>query len=174
MHSNLIMSTKTTRVNAGAVAGSSDITSGAWLDMEGFDSVKFTALFGTLSSGAVTSIKVQASNDSGGSSAVDLAGATLSIAEDRDDDVLILEVTKLQGYRYVHLHIDRATGNAVLDGVIAEQYSARKSPTTHDSTTVAGALLSVSPQPVTTGLTETTVTYTGTTTTVSNTARTSS
>ena len=46
--------------------------------------------------------------------------------------------------RYVRLVIDRATANAVIDGVIAIQYGARKMPTTH-ATSVAASESHTSP-----------------------------
>lgn len=159
MHKNLMLGAKLTRVNNAAAAGTSDITTGTWLDMEGFDSVTFIALFGAIVSGAVTGLVVKAANASDGTGAVDLVGPTVTVGDTQDNMAFAVEVTNLHGYRYVQLHIDRATQNATLDGVIALQYSSRESPVVHDATTVGDVIVAISPQPTTTGLTESTTTY---------------
>ncbi len=74
----------------------------------------------------------------------DLEGTDVAIADDDDNKLAVLDVYRPQE-RYVRLVVNRATQNAVIDGVIALQYKGRKAPVTHDVTTVAGAELHVSP-----------------------------
>ncbi len=175
MHNNLVLCTKRTRTNNAAVAGSSDITTGTLLDMQGFDSVIWTACFGTLTGTQITSLKVQGGNASDGSDLADLVGATAGPMADGDSNkMLTIEVTKPMNVRYLKLIIKRGTANAVLDSVVATQYSARVQPTSDDATTSSAATLAISPQATSTSLTQTTTTYTGSTTKISSTARTAS
>lgn len=139
---NLSKDAKVTRIMNGVVAGTSDQTS-AVLDMDGFESVEFIALFGALSTGAVTSIKLQQGALADMSDAADLEGTKLSIAESDDDKVLITELIKPKE-RYLQVVVDRGTGNAVIDGIIAIQHGARVLPVTHASS-VAGSELHSSP-----------------------------
>lgn len=174
MHNNFTLSSKRTRTNNAAAAGTSNITTGTWLDMEGFDSVAWDVLLGTITASAVTSVAVYASNDSGGSGSVLLVGTTQTIADTDDNTVVHVEVTRVTGYRYLQLQINRATANAVIDGVVATQYSSHKQPTSDDVTTVSHSRLCVSPAPSSSSLTNTDTTYTGCTTVINTTARTSS
>ncbi len=174
MHQHLLGSGKVTRVMNGVVAGTTEQLSSA-VDMQDFDSCVFIAAFGAITSGAVTSLKVQASVDSAFTTPVDLIGCVSAAIADTDDNKLaMIEVYNLPDYRYLRLAVERATQNAVIDGVIAIQHSSRKQPTTHDGTTVSDALVSVSPRPTSTSFTQTTVTPAGTTTRFSQTARTGS
>lgn len=136
MHS-LQKAVKVTRVMNAVAAGTSDQNSSV-IDMQGFDGVVFMAAFGTITSGAVTSIKVQQGADSGLSDAADLEGTSVTVADDDDNQVAIVEVYRPRE-RYVRLVVDRGTQNAVIDGVLAIQYNGRIKPTTHDSSTVIAA-----------------------------------
>lgn len=140
---NLSKNVKVTRVLAAVAAGQTNQTGDA-VDMSGFEGVLFIASFGTLSSGAVTGIKAQQDTDSAMGTAADLLGTALAIAEDRDGDVLVLDIFR-PTERYVRPIVTRGTGNAVIDGVIAIQYGAHKAPTTNDSATVAGTETHISP-----------------------------
>lgn len=174
MHTNLLLSTKVTRVKAAVAAGTTDVTSDA-IDMEGFDAALFTVLFGTLTAGQVTSLLVQGSTDSAFTSPQALVGAvSIAFADTDDDKVAMIEVQKVPDYRYLRIVVDRGTANAVVDGILAMQYSARKQPTTHDATTVADAIVSISPRPSSSDFTSATVTPTGTTTRINSTRRSSS
>lgn len=174
MHNNLILSSKRTRVNNAAAAAATNITTGTWLDMEGFDSVQWLAMFGTITSGAATSIQAYASNDSGGSGSVALVGTQVTVLDTDDNNCVTLEVTRVPGYRYLQLQINRATQNAVVDGVVAIQYASHKQPTSDDVTTCRLSRLAISPQPTSTSLTSTDQTVTGCTTVINTTARTAS
>lgn len=139
--SNLI---KTTRVMNAVAAGTTDQNS-ASLDMANFEGVRLTALFGTITVNAVTSIKAQQSDDDGVADAFsDLAGSAIAVAADDDNQAAVLDIWRPQK-RYVRLVIDRGTANAVIDGVLAEQYGARKLPTTDDAATVVAREVHASP-----------------------------
>lgn len=141
---SLLKNNKLTRVSAAVSAGSTDSNGGS-VDMQNFECVTFIAMFGTLSSGAVTGIKVQQSDDNGSSDGwSDLEGSALSIAEAADNDCIATEVVR-PTKRYVRPVVTRATANAVIDGVLAIQSHPRKAPVTHDSSTIAGTEVLVSP-----------------------------
>ena len=139
---NLTKNAKVSQVitpTAGA-AGTDDIN-GTTLDMSGFEGVTFIVTMGAITSGAVTSAKVQQDSDSAMGTAADLLGTGLTIADTDDEDVFVLDVYK-PAERYVRLVIDRGTQNAVVSAV-AIQYGAHKTPVSHG--TGVTAELNVSP-----------------------------
>lgn len=141
---NLSKACKITRVSNAVAAGTSDINSSS-VDMGadgGYDSVMFLVEFGTITSGAVTSVKAEQSADD--SSWNDLAGTGVTVADTDDNGVAWLDVHR-PGDRYVRCTVDRATQNAVVDGITAIQYNARELPTTHDATTVLGGEFHLTP-----------------------------
>ena len=140
---NLSKNTKLTRVSNAVAAGTTDVES-AVIDMQNFEGVQFVVAFGTITAGAVTSIKVQQGAQSDLSDAADLAGTGVAVADDDDNKIFYLDVYRPRE-RYVRLVVDRGTQNAVVDGIFAQQYSPRKKPTTHDTTTVGGGETHASP-----------------------------
>jgi hypothetical protein len=140
---NLSPNVKVTRVITAQAAGVSTIN-GTVLDMQGFDGVVFVASFGALTSTQVTSLKAQDGATANLADAADLAGSLTGPLADADGNrSLVLEIYK-PAKRYIRPVINRATANAVVDGVVAIQYASSKSPTTND-TTVAASKLRVSP-----------------------------
>ena len=135
---NLLKEVKITRVMNAQAAGTTDVNSNA-VDMQGFESVLFVVAFGTIDAGAVTSIKVQESDDASFSTAYDIEGSRVSIADDEDNKLLIIEVHKPLR-RYVRVVVDRGTANAVIDGAIALQFGVGYLPVTQDSTVAASEL----------------------------------
>lgn len=120
--------TKTTRVMNAVAAGTSDQESSA-VDMSGFDAVRFIALFGALTATQVTKLIAEHS-DASGSGFTPIADATTAALEDTDGNKLLIVDVSRPTKRYVRAVIDRGTANAVIDGVIAEQYRARTLPAT--------------------------------------------
>ncbi len=137
MFHNLAREVKVTRVMNAVAAGTTDQESST-VDMQGFDGVMFVAAFGTITTNAVTSVKAQQGALSNGSDGADLVGTGITVADDDDNQVAIIDIYRPQE-RYVRCVIDRGTQNAVIDGVLAIQYKGRRQPTTHDSTTVIAA-----------------------------------
>lgn len=131
------------RVMNAVAAGTTDQNSTA-VDMANFDRAAFVVAFGAITSGAVTSCKLQQGDASDGSDADDLAGTAISVADDDDNQIVILECERPQK-RYVRCVVDRGTQNAVIDGIVAMKSGARVLPVTHDSATVVGSELNVSP-----------------------------
>lgn len=140
---NLAKNVKVTRVMNAQSAGTTDVN-GSVVDMEGFEGVCFLVFFGTIDANAVTSIKAQQGAESDLSDAADLEGTKVSVADDDDNKVAILDIYKPQE-RYVRVVVDRGTANAVIDGAVAIQYGARELPTTHDSSTVLDCEVHASP-----------------------------
>lgn len=140
---NLTKNVKVTRVMDAVAAGTTDQNSSE-VDMKGFEGVMFIAAFGAIDATAVTSVKAQQGAVTGMGDAADLAGTSISVADDDDNKVVVLDIYRPQE-RFVRCVIDRGTANAVIDGVIAIQYGPREKPTTHDATTVVGTEVHASP-----------------------------
>ena len=127
---NLADNIKIDRVQVAVAAGSTGVDCDA-VDMSGFDGVIFLASFGALTATQVTSIKAQQGNV--------LAGVDITDASDLKDTLVGPladgDGTKVLGLdivnplkRYVRCVVNRATANAVIDGVIAIRYAGRKAP----------------------------------------------
>lgn len=143
MNQNLSSAIKTIRLKPdgstyAVAAGTSDLNSDV-VDMAGFEGVRFIIGFGAITSGAVTSIKVQQGQASNLSDAADLAGSAITVADTDDNKLAISEIYRPQE-RYVRLVTDRGTQNAVIDFLIAELYGARKKPITQDATVISAEI----------------------------------
>jgi len=129
---------KISRVLNGVAAGTS-VQAGSAVDMQGYDGVMFIALLGALTATQVTSMEAHQSSDNAAADAFTalLASKVGPLADGDSNKCLVLDVWRPQE-RYVKPVINRATANAVIDGVIAIQYKARSLPTAH-ATSVAFA-----------------------------------
>lgn len=129
---------KIVRVSNAAAAATTDITSSA-VDMTGFNSCTFLVPFGTITAGAVTSVKVQQSSDDGVSDGYsDLEGTSVTVADDDDNKIAQIEVVK-PAKRYLKCIVDRGTQNAVVDGIIAVLSNSDSGPvSTHSTIITAG------------------------------------
>jgi hypothetical protein len=135
---------KTTLCKSAVAAGSTDITDATELDMANFEGVRFIVGFGAITAGAVTSLGVTGKDTTGGTPGTDdLAGSKQTVADTDDDSVFIVDIFQ-PAQRYVRPFVKRATQNAVVNFIIAEQYGPRKLPATNDAT-VHGQELWVSP-----------------------------
>lgn len=141
---NLLRDVKITRV-MNAVAAGTSAQNGSVVDMSGWDGVMFVAALGALTATQVTSLKAQQGQVSNLSDAADLAGTLVGPLADGDGNkCLVLDIYRPQE-RYVRPVVNRATANAVIDGVIAIQYRGRKTPVTQDTATIAFSEQHVSP-----------------------------
>jgi hypothetical protein len=123
-------------VAAGA-SGTADID-GTAVDMAGFEGVLYIVPVGAVAAGAVTTIKVQQCDTSGGVYA-DLDGPDVSIADDDDNKCKYVDVFRPRE-QYVKCIVERDGSNAAtLGGIIAVQYGSRRTPVTH-GTNVAGEM----------------------------------
>ena len=138
---NELTQRKYTRVMNAVAAGTTDQTSasvnmGSAGGSGGFTRVVFTALFGALTANQVTSMRGQGSLDDGVVDAFsDLEGTLVGPLLDADGNkMLILEINRPRDeHKYIRVIIDRATANAVIDGVIAEQSNSRITPVTQST-----------------------------------------
>lgn len=128
---SLVKDALITRVSNAVSAGTTTVNSTA-VDMAGYDAVAFVVSFGTITSTAVTSVKVQHSDDN--SSFSDVEGSAISVADDDDNQVFIAEVLR-PIKRYVRCTVVRGTANAVIDTITAIQHAARETPVTQPDTT---------------------------------------
>lgn len=126
---NLTKGVSVTTLSTGVVAGSTNVTTLAGVDMKGYTGVVFLVLLGTLTATQVTKLKAQYSNDDGSTDAYsDIAGSSTAAAADADaGKFLVLDIHKPLK-RYVKPVITRATANAVITTVIAIRYSAATAP----------------------------------------------
>jgi hypothetical protein len=132
LHGNLFHEAKVIRIAAAQAAGATDYTGATVVDTQGYEGVAFIVLFGTITAGAVTGIKVQQGQAANLSDAADLKGTALAIADTQSNKALITDIYK-PAERYVKPIVTRATQNAVIDGIIAILYNARTAPVTHDA-----------------------------------------
>jgi hypothetical protein len=116
---------------AGA-ANTTDIN-GTTLDMQGFDGVMVIVRMGTITANAVTSIKMQQDTDSGAGTMADLLGTSITVADDDDDQVFVIDLYKPRE-RYVRVVVDRGTQNAVVASAEYILYGPRNIPTTMNVT----------------------------------------
>jgi len=137
-HQNLHTDVKVTKVMNAVAAGTTDQQSSS-VDMVGFTSVSFLASFGALAATAVTSCKIQYSDDdSNWSDYTDVDASDVTKSLDADDDGnkgVIISAVDFK-HRYARLSIDRGTADAVIDCVFAIQAGAKEKPTTHCATTM--------------------------------------
>ena len=118
-------------------AAATTITSSS-VDTAGFRECTFIVPLGTIVTNAVTSLKVQQSDDTGGSpdDFTDLLGSSQTIADDDDDKLKYVTVVNPKK-RYLKCVVTRGTQNATIGGIIAILSGARLKPVTQ-GTGVAG------------------------------------
>lgn len=131
----LLKNSEIVQVEAPAVAGTSDLLSD-YVDMANYDGVMFIVSFGTITSGAVTSIKARQNTANSDSGAADLEGSSVTVPDTGSDKVAVLDIYKPRE-RYVACAIDRGTQNAVVNGITAIKYGPRKGPVTQGATVSA-------------------------------------
>lgn len=136
---------KTTLCKSAVAAGTTDVTDAAAVDMAGFESVRFIFSFGAITAGAATSVAASMLATSSPTPGTDdIAGSKITVVDTDDDTIVILDIIKPL-LRYVRPFVKRATQNAVLNCIIAEQYEhAGKLPITKDASVTHQSLL-VSP-----------------------------
>lgn len=128
---------KVTRCKNAVSAGTSNITDATGVDTSGFQETTFIVPFGTITSTAVTSIKLQQSDDDGSTDTYDdVEGSSVAVADTMSNKVA--QITIKRGLKkYVKCVVVRGTANAVVDGIFAIQRHPRVAPITLDSTIVA-------------------------------------
>jgi hypothetical protein len=128
---HLALECKSYQTAGAATAGTSAIN-GAVIDRANFESVRFTALLGDVTATCVLGLKLQSGDLSDGSDMADVSGAAVAYtagASDADSKLLVLDVFK-PTKRYVRCVLTRTTANAVVNGILADLYHARREPVT--------------------------------------------
>lgn len=141
---SILKDTEVAVIEPPAAAGTSDLTSDA-IDMANAEAVTCLWSIGTITSGAVTSLKAQQSSDDGATDAYsDLAGSAVTIADTQSDKVAVLEVRK-PAKRYIKFVLDRGTQNAVSNGAIAVKTGLRVRPSTQPASVMAASKVLAGP-----------------------------
>lgn len=139
---NLLNEVKITRVANAAAAAQTEVLSSV-LDMQGYDGVMFVALLGDITATSVLTLTAKGNTASSTSSPTPVTQAATAAftagASDADNKVLVVDVFD-PALRYVFASLTRTTANAVVDGIIAIQYTAELRPTTHDASVLASAI----------------------------------
>jgi len=142
--SDLLNSTQQILCKTAVAAGTSDITDATAVDTSGYNGVMFIFAFGTITSGAVTTVKACGLDTSSPTTTTDdLAGTGLSVADSLSDKIVVMDIYR-PTTRYVRPWVDRGTQNAVVNSITAILYDPIKVPTTAHSS-VGASELTVSP-----------------------------
>jgi len=113
------------------LAAATSIT-GSTIDTNGFTGVLFLVHFGTIVSGAATSLKVEHSDNSDMSSNADITGTSQTVADTDDNKVFYVDINR-PVKRYVRLLVSRATQNSTVSAV-AIPYGPNDAPFTQTAT----------------------------------------
>ncbi len=98
---------------------------GLAIDMAGFDTCCFVVQFATIAASAVTTIKAQQDTTSAMSTAQDIAGSAISVADDDDDELRFLEIHN-PGKRFLRVVITKNGVNASAESAVAYLFNGRK------------------------------------------------
>lgn len=141
---DLLNRTKQILCKTAVSAGTTDITDATAVDTSGFNGVMFLFAFGTITSGAVTTVKAAGLDTSSPTTTTDdLAGTSITVADTYDDTIVVMDIYR-PTTRYVRPWVDRGTQNAVVNSIVAILYDPIKTPVTADAS-VSISELTVSP-----------------------------
>lgn len=140
---NILEDFKITRVSNAEAAAQTEVTTTV-LDNAGYDGVLYIVLTGEVTDGCVFTATAKENTASSVSSPTPTAvtgGATTAhtAASNDADNVLFVVDVRRPSKRYQFLSVTRTTQNAVLDGIIAIQYRARKVPVTQSASVLKSA-----------------------------------
>ncbi len=107
--------------------GSAD-RNGATYDTQGFEGVLMVVKFGDIAAGATTNIHAESGAESDMSDAADLTGTGITVAEDDDNQIFIIDLYRPRE-RYVRVVVDKDASNNTEEMAFYIGYSARKGPT---------------------------------------------
>ena len=139
---SLLKNVKVAYVAGAAAAAQTEVLSTV-LDMTGYDGVMFIALLGDVTATSVLTLTAKgntASSTSSPSPVTQKASTAFTAgASDADSTAIVVDVYD-PAMRYVFASLTRTTANAVVNGIIAIQYTAEYVPTTQDVTVLASAI----------------------------------
>lgn len=116
-------------VNTGTAAGVTQIDTLS-IDARDIHGVRFITLMGAITAAGVQSVKIQESDDD--TIFADVAGTSITIADDDDDTAFISDIVAPRSAFY-RARISRATQNSAITSVIAEAYRSDSSPVIQDA-----------------------------------------
>lgn len=128
---NIIISSAVTPT-AGAAAQTA--INGSIVDLAGCAGVLFIVRMGAITSGAVTSIKVQHGDAAALGDAADVLGTSQTIADDDDGEIFYIDLSH-PTKRYARIVVSRATQDAVVASAEAIVYGVPVAPTTQPTGT---------------------------------------
>lgn len=141
---NLTKATKFLRLSNASSAATTSIT-GSAVDMQGYSGLTLMVACGAITTGAITTLKAQQSSDDGASDAYsDIEGSSVTIADDADNKMILLEIQNPQK-RYVKPVIARGTQNAEINGIFAIQTGPNVEPVSQSTNHVATSELHFAP-----------------------------
>jgi hypothetical protein len=117
---------------------------GAVLDMSGFEGVLMVVKFAVIAAGAATTIKAQQDTAVGFGAPADLLGTSITVADDDDDQIFIIDLYKPLE-QFVRLYIDKDAANATAEMAWYVQYGAHAKPVVQTVTNEVTYELHVSP-----------------------------
>ena len=132
---NLGRNVKVTRIKIFEGTGQGTVTSDE-LDMTGFEGCVFLVAMGEIVSGAATTCYVRQDTVTGMGGGVQLTGTVITITDSDDDKILLMDVYRPKE-QFLDVIVTRTVQNSEVDSITAIQYNGRKTPVTHDSSTVA-------------------------------------
>ena len=138
---SLLKNVKVAYVAGAAAAAQTEVLSSV-LDMSGYDGVMFIALLGDVTATSVLTLTAKGNTASSTSSPTPVtqkATAAFTAGDsDADSTALVVDVYD-PAMRYAFASLTRTTANAVVNGIVAIQYTAEYRPTTQDATVIANA-----------------------------------
>ena len=141
---NLTSIAKVTRVKNAAAAGNSDTLLSDVIDMQGFTSVTFAVLLGSISGNSSAAATVYGKQSSDNNSFSALANTGVDIGGGDDNKVVMLEIVN-PSERYVKCAVERSNAaETAIDGIIAIQTGGYVEAVTQSST-VLSSLVFASP-----------------------------
>lgn len=124
-------------ISNGAAAGTSLVTSSTF-DSANYEDVLIMAKIGTITGSGTATVQVQQGDESNGSDAADITGASAVATGSADSDQLVIVDVYKPMKRYITVTVTRATANSEVDGIFAVLKNARSMPVSQDATHVAG------------------------------------
>ena len=124
-------------------SGNSD-RNGETMDMQHAEGVLMIVKFATIAGGATTTVKAQSGAESGMGDAADLESTGISVADDDDNQIFIIDLYRPQE-RYVRLVVDKDGSNATAESAVYVKYGVRKAPVDNDVADEVTYELHVSP-----------------------------
>lgn len=134
----LLHGAKFLTISNGAAAGTSLVTSDTF-DSANFEDVVIVAKIGTITGAGTATLQVQQGDESDGSDAADITGASAVATGSADSDQLVVVDVYKPMKRYITVTVTRAAANSEVDGIVAVLKSARSMPVTQDSAHVAAS-----------------------------------